>query len=187
MPREEFPPGCGPPRQRRLRSHEEEVAGVQGAELHVLEHQPIVVIKGDDHVVAALAAVGRQFAEAREECRDVDDVAARSAGRKIRDGRSAGPVLDDNEVIAAAEKEIAGEGAAFAEDERVRAVAQNDISHDAPVIDHGLLAGAAEDRNGGALDEAEILQPRGHVRGGQAVPLQDVQLDGGRTRRPGSR
>jgi hypothetical protein len=49
------------------RSHEEEVVDVQCAELHVLEHQGIVVIKGDDHVVAALVAVRGQLAEAREE------------------------------------------------------------------------------------------------------------------------
>ena len=40
-------------------------------------------------------------------------------------------VLDKNEIIAAAEKEIARKGTAVAKYECVYAVTQNDISHDA--------------------------------------------------------
>src|SRR5262245_5147543 len=133
-------------------SPEEEIAKVQRAELHVLEHELVVVIEGDGHVAALLFAVGLQVAEAREECRDVDDIVTQSAGRKIRDMRRAGPVLDKDEIIAATEEEIAGHGAAVAENERIRAVAQIDIAHDAPVIDHGLLPGTAENRDGGPFD-----------------------------------
>jgi hypothetical protein len=43
--------------------------------VHVREDEAIVVIKGDDQVVAVLVAVGAQFDEAREECRDIDAVA----------------------------------------------------------------------------------------------------------------
>ena len=100
--------------------------------------------------------------------------------REIRNARLARAVLDDNKVIATAKEKIAGEGAALAEDERVRAIAQNHVSHDAPVIDHRLLPGATQNRVICPLDEAEILQSRGRTCIGQAVALQDVQLDGGR-------
>jgi hypothetical protein len=46
-----------------------------------------------------------------------DDIATCSACRKIVDARSPGPILDDNGVIPAAEKEIAGEGPTLAENE----------------------------------------------------------------------
>src|SRR5262249_39766316 len=138
---------------RRL-SHEEEVASVQRGELHMLEHKLIVAVKVDDYVVALLVAVGLQRAEAREKCRHVDDIAARGAGRKIRDVRRAGTVLDANEIIAVAEKKVASKGPTFAKNERVGAGAQIDISHNATVIDHGLLAGTTENRNGSSPDEA---------------------------------
>src|SRR5262249_29844379 len=146
--------------------------------MHVFEHQRIVVIKGDDHVVAPLLAVGLQVAEAQEKCRDVDDV----AGRKIRNARRAAPILEYNQIIATAEEELAGEDAAPAEHKRIVAIAQKYVAHDVSAIDHGLLPGTAENRDAGPLDAAEILQERGRIRIGKDISLQDVQLNGRRIR-----
>ena len=99
------------------------VAAVQHAEQHVRDYKRIVFIKVDDHVGAALTAVRHDLPEARKELRNIDLVATCIPGHKICDHGRAGAVLDNNEVIAAAEEKIAGEGAAFAEDERVVAVA----------------------------------------------------------------
>ena len=68
-------------------SHEQKVAVGQGAELDVREHERIVLIEADDHVVAALLAVRRDLPEARKELRNVDLIAACSPGHKIRDSR----------------------------------------------------------------------------------------------------
>jgi hypothetical protein len=45
------------------RSPKEKVAGVQCVELHVREHERIIVVKVDDHVGTTLGALGQQFAE----------------------------------------------------------------------------------------------------------------------------
>src|SRR5215468_7988093 len=79
------------------RSHEEEIAGVQCAKLHVREDKLIVVIKVDDNVVVALVAVGHQGGEACEECRHVDNIAAGRAGHKICNARRSRAVLDAHE------------------------------------------------------------------------------------------
>ena len=63
-----------------------------------------ILVERDDHVGAVLGAAGLQGAEATEERRDIDHVSVSGAGREIRDPRPTGPVLDDNEIIAAAEE-----------------------------------------------------------------------------------
>src|SRR5262245_54458261 len=97
-----------------MRSHKEKVAVGQVAKPYVREHKRNVVIKGDDHVMAALKAVRFEVIEARKTKVRKVDLVVRPPGHKIRDHRPAGAVLDDNEIIAVAEKDIAGDAAAIA-------------------------------------------------------------------------
>ena len=84
----------------------------------------IVVVKSDRPLRRrALLAVGFQFSNVEKERGDINDVATRIAGHEIRDVRRSGPVLDANEIIAAAENNVAGDAAAFRKHERVVAIA----------------------------------------------------------------
>src|SRR5262245_22895970 len=113
--------------------------------------------KVDDHVVATLPAMGCQRVEGREEIRDVNGVATCRAGRKICNDRGSRRSCDTDESVAAAEEETAGKGAAFAEHERIRAVTELHVAHDAAVIDDRLVTGTPADGNVGALDQAPII------------------------------
>src|SRR5262245_2762932 len=142
MPRASPPRSTSPPPGPGLspsQSDEKKVASVQHAELHVPKDELVVMAEVDDHVVSALTAMGCQLGKGREEGRDVNGVAACRAGHKIRDGRCSRPAFDPDEIIAAAEEEIAGKGAAFAENERIRAAAQLHVAHDAAVTDDRLV------------------------------------------------
>ena len=115
-----------------------------------------------------------------EERRDVDNIAAR--GGEIRNADLAGAILDQHEIVAVAEQQIAGEGAALAKDETVCAVAENDIADDAPVVDHGFLARTAQNCDAGAADKriGQLTAHTGQQCDRQVCPLQERVGEGQR-------
>src|SRR5262245_11955023 len=159
------------------RSRKKEIEGMQCTKLHTREYELIVLIKGDDHVVAALVTMCIQGGEICEEFRDVDEIVmARSTDGEIRNARRTRPVLDAHEIVAAAEEEIAGKGAAFAENERIRAAAQLHVPHDAAVIDDRLVTVTPADGNVHALDQAPIIDNRRQLSIVDTIAINDVQF-----------
>src|SRR5262249_9794013 len=91
---------------------------------------------------------------------DVNGVATCRAGRKICNDRGSRPAFDEDEIVATAEEETAGKGAAFAEHERIRAVTELHVAHDAAVIEDRLVTVTPADGNVHALDQPQINDQR---------------------------
>ena len=82
-------------------------------------------------------------------------------------------------IIAYAEIDVAGDVTSLAEHKRIVARAEHHVADDLAVVHHGLLPAPTQYRNGGALDEPEIIQNRRIVRVRYAIALHDIQFHRG--------